>query len=121
MRLEELKQRIDEMNDEELLEFLEEYRIDIDELTDLETVLEKVNIRLTRRDFDRKLEAIMSKYGYSDIDEGSFEAITEAKAGTVFLYYPDGRFDTWFYVADYENNKVKLYPAKDQESEIHVF
>ena len=54
-------------------------------------------VEFLRRIFDAKVDAIMEEYGYSDIDEGSYEAITEREKGFVRFFRRDGRADTWIY------------------------
>ena len=110
------------MSDSEILELCDELGISFGFFTDdVDELVDMINTRLTRKEFDRKISEIMEKYDYVDIDEGSLEAVTEAKAGTVWLYREDGRVDTWFYVVEsYEENRVKVYRMDDFESEMHI-
>jgi len=54
-------------------------------------------LEFLRRIFDAKVDAIMEEYGYSDIDEGAYEAITEREEGFVRFFRGDGGVDTWMY------------------------
>jgi len=62
----------------------------------------------TRKDFDKKISAIMKRYGYTDIYEGTREPVTEKASGTIRLFYSDGKYDVWIYQADYKKHKVIL-------------
>jgi len=70
----------------------------------------------TRKDFNRKIQELMDREGFVDIDEGPSEAVTEKTAGTVMLYDEEGRIYSYFFVADYEERKVEIYSSKGIET-----
>ena len=67
-----------------------------------------------RKEFDEKINKIMEKYGYVDIDEGEYEAVTERSIGTVLLFKKDGSFDVWFYFVD--GKGVRFFKNGNYES-----
>ena len=78
---------------------------------------EKVNdikverIRRLRRIFDKKVDLIMEKYDYVDIDEGEFEAVTEEDHGIIFLFTKDRKVHWWGYAV--HGDDVKLFKLGD--------
>jgi len=72
------------------------------ELFSSESEEEKRIMRL-RRIFDAKIDILMAKKGYDDIDEGELEAITESETGEIYLFTEDGRIDIWYYTIDGED------------------
>ena len=85
-------------------------------LTELQVSIDR---KITRAIFDSKVSEIMEKYGYVDIDEGTYEAISERTAGTVKLYYEDDRVDVWFYRADLGSHRVELLRDEGFEGEFY--
>jgi len=83
-----------------------------------EELIESGKIEKLREIFDRKVKKLMEKYGYVDIYEGRYEAVTERLRGTVRLYYNDGRVDVWIYFVDIDKNDVLIFKDEGFEGDI---
>jgi len=78
-------------------------KMDEEELKSSELDEELERIEKLRRVFDAKVDLLMAKKDYVDIDEGELEAITESETGEIYLFTEDGRIDIWYYTIDGED------------------
>jgi len=73
--------------------------VDLSEFNEwLRKLEEEDPIYKLRKIFDRKVDYLMNKYGYDDIDEGELEAVTERKSGIFYLFKPDGTAHAYFFL-----------------------
>jgi len=77
--------------------------------------MECINIDELRKIFDDKVEKLMDKYGFVDIDEGEHEAITETSAGIIYLFKDNGRAKAFVYAVTSDCKDVKIFPLRDFE------
>jgi len=77
--------------------------------------MECSNIMELRKIFDDKVNKIMEKYDFVDIDEGEFEAITEASRGIFYLFREDGRAYVFGYTITNDCKDVKIFSLWDFE------